>query len=247
VLLFMRPLQPYRAFAIVFLFCLALFIAQSGKPYYLAPAFPPLFAAGAIAIERWTESPRARWIRAALVIVLTIGGLATAPLAVPLLSPERYIAYSDLLGIRPSANERAALGPLPQHFADRFGWKEMAEEVARVYYSLPEQERRAAAIDTDNYGEAAAITYYGRSLGLPAAISQHNSYYLWGPGNFDGRILIAVGRNPDDLRPEFDSVTVGGHLTSRYAMPYETRWPILICRGLRVPLDRAWTAGKMYL
>ena len=33
----------------------------------------------------------------------------------------------------------------------------------------------------------------GRRLGLPRAMSGHNSYWLWGPGDFDGSVLIMQG------------------------------------------------------
>jgi len=39
---------------------LVLFIGTGGKDYYLAPYYPMLFAAGAVAIERWTSATRWR-------------------------------------------------------------------------------------------------------------------------------------------------------------------------------------------
>jgi len=35
--------------------------------------------------------------------------------------------------------------------------------------------------------------------------------------------------------------------TSPWAMPYERRAPISICRGLKVPLEEAWRRGKHYI
>jgi hypothetical protein len=69
--------------------------------------------------------------------------------------------------------------PLPQYFADEFGWREAVEKVAVVYRGLPERDRRPCAIYAQNYGEAGAIDYFGRRLGLPPAISAHNSYWMW--------------------------------------------------------------------
>ena len=51
--------------------------------------------------------------------------------------------------------------------------------VARVYRSLPADERSQAVIAAQNYGEAAAIEFLGRSPSLPV-ISGHNQYFLWG-------------------------------------------------------------------
>ena len=119
--------------------------------------------------------------------------------------------------------------------------------VARIYAALPAEERIKAKIVTRNYGEAGAIDYYGRHYGLPSAISQHNNYYLWGPGRDAVSVLIMVGWSTEDLAGSFAQVDVAGRVESPYAMPFETRWPIHLCRGLKLPLDVAWRRGKMFV
>lgn len=246
-LLFGREGRRFRVLGIVYLAALVAMAAQKSKPYYLGPAYPMLLAAGAVAIEGWTGArPWLRW-RPALPAVLVAGGMLVAPLVVPLLPVEALIAYQRALGVRNTPAERHEMGPLMQHFADRFGWEEMARTVASVYEALAPEERRAASIVTANYGEAGALRYYGRRLGLPPAVSQHNSFYLWGPGPGSGEVVIAVGIPAEDLREAFLSVTVGPRVESPYAMPYETRHPVLVCRGLKPPLEEAWRRGKHYI
>jgi hypothetical protein len=46
-----------------------------------------------------------------------------------------------------------------------FGWREMAEKVAAVYWSPPPRDRSRAVFYGENYGEAAAIDVFGRGLG----------------------------------------------------------------------------------
>jgi hypothetical protein len=245
-LLFGREGRRFRAVGLVFVSVLAILIIQKSKPYYLAAAFPPLFAAGAIAID--ARLGAARWPRLALFALLPVAGLVVAPLAIPLLPVESFIAYQRALGMAPGASgENHRVGPLPQHFADRFGWQEMTAAVARVYASLTPEERRDVIIVTGNYGEAGALNYYGRRLGLPPAVSQHNSFFLWGPGSGTGRLVIAVGMSVEDLAAGFESVTEAARLTSPYAMPYETADPILVCRGLKRPLADAWRSGKHFI
>jgi hypothetical protein len=82
---------------------------------------------------------------------------------------------------------------LPQFFADRFGWKELAGQVAGAVRSLPTEDRARCLIVADNYGEAAAINYYGRRYGIRAA-SQHNSHYLWGYGRNHPRCSSSWGK-----------------------------------------------------
>jgi len=239
--------RRFRALAIVFVTTFVVLAVQHSKPYYLGAAFPMLLAAGAIAMEIPTEARSRHWIRPAVLVVMVAGGALTAPLAIPVLPVETLIAYQRALGIRPTASENNRLGLLDQHFADRFGWEELAAEVARIYSALPADERARARIVTRNYGEAGAIDYYGRRYGLPAAVSQHNNYYLWGPGSELPSVFIMVGWPTRDLASVFAQVEVAGRVESPYAMPFETRWPIHVCRGLRLPLNEAWRRGKMFI
>jgi hypothetical protein len=163
-------------------------------------------------------------------------------MAVPVLPVETYVAYARALGLSPSATagERNELGPLPQHFADMHGWPEMAARVAAVYHALPAEDRARAVFFGRNYGEAAAIDVFGRPLGLPPAISGHNNYFLWGPRDHDGSVVIVIGGDRDRLLEQFESVEVAGHLDHPYAMPYETNRPVYVLRGMRVPMSTAW-------
>ena len=242
--LLVGPLRRFRALGIVYLVALAIMIAQHGKPYYLGPAYPPLLAAGAAMVERLVT---ARAARASLMTLLAAGGVALAPMAVPVLSPEGWVAYAAALGHHPSTDERQQLGPLPQFFADRHGWKEMAEAVATVYRSLPAAERDRVLIVGSNYGEAAAIDRFGPALGLPRASSQHNSYYLWGPTTWEPAVVITLGMDEESLREVFEEVTVAARLDNPWAMPYEIRNPILVCRRIKLPVRDAWAQGRHYI
>ncbi len=246
-LLVTRAGRTWRALGIVYVVALLIFSVQHSKPYYLGPAYPLLLAAGAVALESWLRAPRLAWARPALVVLLALGGAAVAPLVVPLLPVEILIVYQQALGASPSAAEKHSPSPLPQHFADRFGWRELTDAVAQAYATLPAEERGQVLIVTSNYGEAGALNYYGRAHGLPRAVSQHNNYFLWGPGNLAApRVVITVGMSADDLRESFASVTAAARFSSPYAMPYETRHAVHVCRGLKLPLDEAWRLGKHF-
>ncbi len=240
--------RRFRVLGILYVTVFAVMALQKSKPYYLGPAYPMLLAAGAVAFEAgtagWAWAGRARF---ALIAVLATGGLVVAPLVVPVLPIETLVRYEGALGLHAPASEKKQMGLLPQHFADRFGWEEMAQAVAGVYRALPPEERSEAIILASNYGEAGALRYYGRRLGLPPAVSQHNNFYLWGPGRGTGAVVITVGIPRGDLRDAFESVTVGPRLDSPYAMPYEIENPILVCRGLRLPLAEAWRRGKSFI
>jgi len=105
-------------------------------------------------------------------------------MAVPLLPVETFIRYAARLGIENLKEERHVMGRLPQFYADMFGWRNMAVQVAAVYHGLPPEDQAHAVIFAYNYGDAGAIDYYGPGLGLPNAISGHNNYYLWVPAQW---------------------------------------------------------------
>jgi hypothetical protein len=238
-LLLGRTGRRFRALGIVFVATFVVLAVQNSKPYYLGPAFPVLLAAGALVVEGLSAVPRWRWVRPALLVLLVACGALTAPFAIPVLPVETFIRYQRALGFTPSAGEKSRLGPLPQHFADRFGWQELTEEVARIHGALPEEERAHAEIVTRNYGEAGAIDYYGRRHHLPPARSPHNSYYFWGPGRERPSVMILVGGPTEEVASVFAQVDVAGRLESPYAMPFEVRWPIHVCREPTMPLEMA--------
>ena len=121
VCLFILPaLKKYRSLGWCYIAILALFIIQGGKPYYLAPAYTVLFAAGGIAIERFFAK---KWLRIGIAAAILAAGISSAPLGMPLLPVESFIEYQTVLGIRPSSGERSPEGELPSFFANMFGWQ----------------------------------------------------------------------------------------------------------------------------
>ena len=231
-----------------FLTPFALLLASgTSRAYYLGPAYPPLFAAGAVAIAGAVARPGFSRARTAMASLMLAGGVVTAPLALPLLSVERHIAYSQRLGVAPRSEEKTEVGLLPQHLADMFGWPELVQAVAKVHRQLPEHERANASIYTDNYGRAGAVDFFGGGYGLPRAISGHNSYFLWGPRGATGEIMIIIGGTLEDHLPDFDDVRRAAVVHCRYCMPYEDGVVIYVGRRLKTPLDVLWPQVKKYI
>jgi len=242
-LLFSSRLKPYRMLGIIFLTVLAILIAnRTSRSVYLLPAYPALFAAGGV----WWESRiRGAGLRAAAAIVLTLGLAATIPLAVPVLAVDRYVRYSAALGVAPDTEERAALGRLPQFFADRQGWDRFVARIEDVWRHLPADEQTRAVVFASNYGEAGAIERLAGSRGL-RAISGHNNYWLWGPDGATGDVLIVLTRNRARLEQFFTTVEPHSETECGDCMPYENHVPIFVCRGLKTPLAQLWPSLKHY-
>jgi hypothetical protein len=72
---------------------------------------------------------------------------------------------------------------------------------------------------TADDGEASAINVLGQGTGLPAAVSGHNTYWWWGPGNPHATTVVAVNPGPRDaayLRQLFTSVRAVATLSNPY-------------------------------
>ena len=222
--------RALRALGLAYLLALVVLIAADGRVYYLLPAYPILFAGGAIAMERGLVGRWLRSVKPAYAIVIVIGGVLLAPLAMPLLEPETYIKYTRAFGISPPRIENRVTSALPQLFADRFGWPEMARAVADAYHSIPEHERERTAIFGQDYGQAGAIDFYGPELGLPKAISGHLTYWYWGPREYTGEVMLVMGDRREVLERKFESVEKVGEVGHPYAMASQ-HWELFLCRG----------------
>jgi hypothetical protein len=128
-----------------------------------------------------------------------------------------------------------------------FGWEELVELIAEVYEGIPEEDRAGCVILCGNYGQAGAVDLFGGTYGLPRAISTHNNYHLWGPGNAAGDVVIATGISEERLRQVFGEVTVAATFTHPYCMPYENNKAIYVCREIKVDLGKAWADAGNYI
>ncbi len=245
-LFFVPAGKPYRPFGWAYLFLFVFFMLQKAKFYWLSPAYPALLAAGAYGLERLIRNwPRPGWVQPTYAAVLAITGLLLVPFAIPILTPEAFIQLNASIGGAGEVKQESlTASELPQAFADRYGWREMVAAAGDAYASLTPDEQAKACILTTNYGEAGAMEYYGRELGLPRTISGHNSYYLWGPQGCTGEVLISVGRPLRDLSDAFESVTAGPAWSCKYCMPYENGTWIYIARGPKLTMAQAWPTVK---
>jgi hypothetical protein len=227
-----------RPFVWMFLLMLAVFLLTRAKPYYLAPAYPPLFALGAIAWERWLRTAGRRVV---LVAAQVVTGVATTIFTLPFLSLPDTDAMVDRLlgGVVPAV-------ALTHDLHDEFGWRELGQATAIAMQQLSPAERDRSTIVTANYGQAAAINYFAPDLDLPRASSGHMTFFLWGPGNPEAAVLIAVGLSQPWLAEACGSLGLLGQKDHPLSLSDERHVPIQICRELRLPLPALWPTLKRF-
>jgi hypothetical protein len=120
----------------------------------------------------------------------------------------------------------------------------MTANVAKVYQSLPEEEKPQTAIIATNYGEAGAIEFFAPQYAVPQVFSPHNNYHLWGPPGEDIRTYIAIGIDRESLSSVFEDVQQAGMHTCTYCR--ENTLPIYVCRRAKFSIKDLWPDVKEY-
>ena len=246
--------KRYRAVGLAFVTCWLVLSVPGVKPYFLTPAYPMLFAGGAVILARplaaGHSAGKARpWLRFGYLPVLVASGLLLLPLATPLLPPAAFVAgpYEQLAVVGNAGAGQGNGGQFPQYLGDRFGWRTMAADMQRVYDGLPASERSQACILAQNYGEASALDLYRTAYGLPPVISGHNSWFLWGPGRCSGTVLLTVGFARADLAKTYSSVQQAMLFTCVFCMGSENNQPLFVAtQPIHGRLSGAWNSVKHF-
>jgi hypothetical protein len=245
-LLLWRPFRAYRFLGWSYLVSLTVFIALHGKNYYLAPIYPMLLAAGSVRFEHALDRPRLGWLKPVSVTLILAGGAWLAPVVMPVLSVDQYIAYQDKLPFKVLRSEHSHMAAaLPQHYADQFGWHEIVSEVAVAWNRIPSAERSDCGIFAQDYGQAGAIDWYGPSYNLPPSLSGHQTWFLWGPRGYSGNCLIVLDDTQEKLKSMFAQVEfVGNSPDNPYAL--KKNIPVFICKGRKFngTLAEVWPSLK---
>jgi Dolichyl-phosphate-mannose-protein mannosyltransferase len=244
-LLLSNRARPYRFLGWTSFAIIGVLLLLKAKNYYVSPIYPVLFAAGAVAIEQSTEAT-ARWARAAYIVAVALAGLVLAPFVLPVFSAQHFLAYQRAFrGFTPIRMENTGPALLPQQFADEFGWEEMVRTTAIAFHRLPAAEKNTTAIFANDYGQAAAIDFFGPRYGLPPAIGKNESYWLWGPRAYTGTTVLVLGSDGTGDREHFKTVVAVGRVDDPYARADE-HFDLYLCHDLSPDLPSLWPAIKAW-
>lgn len=213
-----RNARHWRFVAFTYLVFLTMMMLMHAKDYYLAPIYPVLFAAGAVAYSQLT---RGAWPLVTYTVVLGFSFVfITGPIVLTILPPDRYANYTALFFPSGYRFEKFT-SPLPEILSDRFGWQQMVEGFSTRYNALPPEVRAHTAIFCGNYGEASAVNILGPEYGLPTAISGHQNYFYWGWNGYTGESVLALGNDPKDYKDVYAEVVDLGPFDSPWIMDHE--------------------------
>jgi len=202
--------KRFRMIGWMYIVTLLLFTVAKGRWYYMGPAYPMLYAAGAVWGEQWlatlqrgraTMVRRIVWASLAFELVFTTAFW----LPVPPLNSRWWEVNNSLTG----------------DFREQIGWRELVQEVAKIRDSLAPEERAHLGIIGTNYGEAGAINLYGPEYGLPRAISGVNSFWYRGYGDPPPQTVIVIGLSRKSLDKHFGTCRLAGHTWNQYGVKNE--------------------------
>jgi hypothetical protein len=233
-----REGRNLRALAWTFLVTLSLFLLAKGRGYYLAPAYPMLYAAGGVWGERWLSTlsaARLRAVRPVVAAALVFSILGAMAVALPL-APVHTVWFrlADKVNLT---------------LRDEIGWEDLVSTLAQVRDSLPMESRAHLGILAENYGEVGAINLYGPSHGLPPAISGVNSSWERGYGDPPPQNVIIVGFPRAFVEANFASCRLAAQNTNSLGVVNEEtteRRDIFLCGPPKAGWQGFWSTFQYY-
>jgi hypothetical protein len=230
--------KRYRALGWTYIATLALFMVAKARFYYMAPIYPVLIAAGSVLWGSWVQSLRPAGARVAEGVLwgaMLVGAAIFAPIVMPV-AP----IGSGLWNFTSKMHDQ---------FREEIGWTDLAQTVARVYESLPTEERARTGILTGNYGEGGALNLYGPAYGLPRAMAGTNSFWYRRYTEPPPETVIVAGFDLDEAEDLFASCSVVAKNTNRYDVVNEESRDhpdILVCHDLRQSWPEFWRKFRRF-
>jgi hypothetical protein len=229
--------RRYRMLGWMYVIPLVLFFVGKGRGYYLAAAYPMLFAMGAVAGERWAASLRRGWrlaVEGVFFAGLAAYGLFVYALIVPLASsgPLKEFALKNNGDLR-----------------EEIGWDDLVKTVAGIRDSLPPAQRDSVGVLVGNYGEQGAVEILGPAYHLPIPISMTNSAWLRGYRAPQPSTLIVLGFSREAADKAFMACTPAGHNGNSEGVKNEEseyHADIFVCGPPRVPWPEFWRTHQRY-
>jgi hypothetical protein len=229
--------RRYRMLGWMYVIPTLLFFFGKGRGYYVAPAYPMLFAMGAVVGERWVGSMRRGW----RLVVEGVFFTALAGWAV--------FIYALIVPLATSGSVKEFALKNNGDLREEFGWDEMVKTVAGIRDSLPPEQRESVGVFVGNYGEGGAIEILGPAYHLPAPISLTNSAWLRGYPTPTPTTLIVLGFSERDAERTFTSCRLAGHNGNSEGVKNEESRDhpdIFVCGPPRMPWPEFWATHERY-
>jgi hypothetical protein len=225
-----------RMIAWMYLIPLALFFFGDGRSYYLAAAYPMLFALGAVTAERWLATLSEVW-RVTVELLFFTGVACCGLLFIAILVP---VASSGPLKTFALAHN----GDL----REEIGWDDLLQQLAALRDALPPAQQQSLGIVTGNYGETGDIELFGPAYRLPPPIGMTNSAWLRGYPTPQPTTLIVLGFSKEGADRAFTNCRLAGMEVNREGVSNEESQghDIFVCGPPRLPWPEFWKQHQRF-
>jgi hypothetical protein len=236
-----RKVAKYRFLGFLMLFVIISLMLLRGKSYYTIGIYPFLFAAGAVSYDLILKKTWSRIALPALLILLTWPVL---PMGLPIYKSKGLVKYFSVVenkyGVVVGRRfEDNSIHSLPQDYADMIGWEELTRIADSAYNMI--EDKKAAFIYCENYGQAGAITIIGKKYGLPQAVCFSESFRYWFPHEFNPDItsMVYINDEPgDDVKEFFRVITKIGSISDPDAREFGTG--VFLCQEPVDSFNKFW-------
>jgi hypothetical protein len=214
-----------RFLLVAFPVLLGLVWLSGGQFYYPYGLLSVIYGLGCVPAAQFAAR-RPVW-KSLVIGAVAVNSAVSAVISLPIIP-------LTLLGATPIPAINALTG-------DQVGWVTYADEIDRAAASA--SKGVDTAILTSNYGEAGALSRFGRSA--LAVYSGHNELYRSGPPPDTVTQVVVVGRMLTRLTPFFADCAIKSHLDNGVGVPNEEQGqPVAICRGRTQPWAAIWPTLK---
>jgi hypothetical protein len=236
-----RKVAKYRFLGFLMLFVIISLMLLRGKSYYTIGIYPFLFAAGAVSYDLILKKT---WSRIALPVLLILLTWPVLPMGLPIYKSKGLVKYFSVVenkyGVVVGRRfEDNSIHSLPQDYADMIGWEELTRIADSAYNMI--EDKKAAFIYCENYGQAGAITIIGKKYGLPQAVCFSESFRYWFPHEFNPDItsMVYINDEPgDDVKEFFRVITKIGSISDPDAREFGTG--VFLCQEPVDSFNKFW-------
>lgn len=232
--------KKYRILGWMWLFIFGLLLIFKSKIYYMAPAYPVLFAGGAIALEKFIYRKAIKWLRPVFISLMVIFGMLMSFISLPILNINKTEKVVNIITFGAFKN----IYELTSDLRGMFGWREMAKGVGKIYNSLSDEDKKRTIIMAAGYGNAGAIDFFGKEFGLPEARSLSMTYWLWGLPDKQVDFVIGAGFRLKTMKKLFENAELAAELELKNANPWQNPFPVTICIGPKPSLANIWERNR---
>ena len=224
-LLFYKPFEKFKLFALSKIITLIAFIYFKAKSYYAIGLYPIYFSFGAVFLSNKLKTGWKKYFKPVLIAVPVIIYFILFDIAFSVKTPQYYVEnpgkYQKLGLLRWEDGKDHSL---PQDFADMLGWKELALKVDSIYSTL--QNKENTIILCDNYGQAGAINYYTKQKIRAVTFSADYIHWFDLSKNYENLIRVKEQSETNDefkeTSPFFQKSLIADSITNKFAREYGT-------------------------